>query len=161
MPRAQIGKATREELMRNFLKRVIPDVTRIPFYMCGPPAMLTATKDLLRQMGVAESNIRMELFGSSKRTVPMANSKEFTVTFSRSNKTAKITSSQPILALADELGIEWDSECRSGICGRCKCSMVSGSVEMETQDALDNNDRKKNIILLCQARVLEDVTVDA
>jgi len=83
------------------------------------------------------------------------------VTFSRSHKAAQIDGGQPILALADELGIAVDSECRSGICGRCKTRMVSGSVSMETQDALDGVDRQNNTILLCQARALEDVTVEA
>ncbi len=83
------------------------------------------------------------------------------MTFSRSRKAAQIDGGRPILALADELGIEVDSECRSGICGRCKTRMTSGSVTMETQDALDSADRRNNIILLCQARALEDVTLEA
>ena len=39
--------------------------------------------------------------------------------------------------------------------------MISGSVAMETQDALTSDDRRNNIILLCQAQALEDVTVEA
>ncbi len=148
------------------LTRVIPNVTGIPFYLCGPPDMLKATQELLHQLGIADSLIHTESFGSkpaapANETASSLNTTEFTVTFAKSNKTAKILNNQPILALADQLGIEWDSECRSGICGRCKCTMVSGSVQMETQDALDNNDRQNNIILLCQARVLEDVTIEA
>jgi ferredoxin len=32
---------------------------------------------------------------------------------------------------------------------------------MPTQDALDSTDRRNKVILLCQARALGDVTVDA
>ncbi|MGO9113184.1 MAG: ferric reductase-like transmembrane domain-containing protein [Thermoguttaceae bacterium] len=148
------------------LARVIPDVTNVPFYLCGPAEMLTASRDLLRQLGVAEHNVRTESFGL-KRSSPLdggaasANSEEFTVTFSRSNKTAKIDGRRPILMLAEELGITMDSECRSGICGTCKCRMTSGSVAMQTQDALTSDDRRNNIVLLCQAQALEDVTVEA
>jgi len=146
------------------LQRVIPDLTGLPFYLCGPSEMLVATRALLRQLGVPEPNIRTESFGARWATpspgatmgVP-----EFTVTFARSNKAAPIQSGQPILAVADALGIAVDSECRAGICGRCKTRMVSGSVMMETQDALDGADRRNNVILLCQARALEDVTVEA
>ena len=134
--------------------------------MCGPAEMLTATGDLLRQLGVAEHNIRKESFGLKRqlrgRTAqPLTGGGEFTVTFSRSNKTAKIGGGRPILTLAEELGLGVDSECRSGICGTCKCRMISGSVEMETQDALTSDDRRNNIILLCQAQALENVTVEA
>jgi ferredoxin-NADP reductase/DMSO/TMAO reductase YedYZ heme-binding membrane subunit len=148
------------------LTRAIPDLTSMPFYLCGPAEMLTATRDLLRQLGVIESRIHTESFGSTRsapthENAPVANGTEFTVTFARSRKAARIDGGRPILALADELGISVDSECRSGICGRCKTRMVSGSVTMETQDALDNVDRRNNAILLCQARALEDVTVEA
>ncbi|HTU03256.1 MAG TPA: ferric reductase-like transmembrane domain-containing protein [Candidatus Sulfotelmatobacter sp.] len=146
------------------LTHVIPDVTGIPFYLCGPAEMLVATRALLRKLGVQESNIRTESFGarwSSATSGAVTDGAAFTVTFSRSNKTAPIDDRRPILALADELGIQVDSECRSGICGRCKTRLVSGAVAMETQDALDTADRRSNIILLCQARALGDVTVEA
>lgn len=141
------------------LRRAIPDLTSLPFYICGPSEMLSASASLLRQLGVAESNLHKESFGSG--VSPAADgAAEYTVSFSRSKKTAKIGSNRPILAAAEELGIEVDTECRSGICGRCKCRMTSGSVAMHTQDALDAADRRNQIILLCQARALENVTVE-
>jgi ferredoxin len=73
---------------------------------------------------------------------------------------AKINGNQPILELAEDLEVGVDSVCRSGICGSCKCQLVSGSVKMETRDALDSVDQQNNIILLCQALALDDVTVD-
>ena len=147
------------------LTRVIPELTGLPFYLCGPAEMLTATHDLLRELGVAEHNIRKESFGL-KPASPQENGTasngagEFTVTFSRSNKTAKIADGRPILTLAEELGVGVPSECRAGICGTCKCRLISGSVKMETEDALTGEDRRKRIILLCQAQALEDVTVE-
>jgi glycine betaine catabolism B len=146
------------------LTRVIPDVTGIPFYLCGPAEMLVATRAALRHLGVLEPNIRTESFGAPWRALTpgaATGGPEFTVTFTRSNKAARIHGGRPILAVADELGVQVDSECRSGICGRCKTRMVSGSVMMETQDALDSADRRNNVILLCQARALEDVAVEA
>jgi len=148
------------------LTSVVPDLANVPVYMCGPAEMLTATGDLLRQLGAAEQNIRKESFGlkpASPREEGAASNgaAEFTVTFSRSKKMAKIAGRRPILTLAEELGVGVDSECRAGICGTCKCRMISGSVEMETQDALTSDDRRNNFILLCQAQALEDVTVEA
>jgi glycine betaine catabolism B len=148
------------------LTRAIPDVTSIPFYLCGPAQMLTATLDLLRQLGVAAPLIHTESFGSTGLASPDGDSAspsgaEFVVTFARSNKAGKTDGRQSILALADKLNVGVESECRAGICGRCKCRMESGSVKMETQDALDSADRRNNVILLCQARALGDVTLEA
>jgi ferredoxin-NADP reductase/DMSO/TMAO reductase YedYZ heme-binding membrane subunit len=143
------------------LQRTIPDLPSVPCYFCGPSEMLATTTSLLRQLGVAESNIRKESFGSGFSMAADGNgAADYAVSFSRSKKSAKIGGNRPILALAEELGIEVDTECRSGICGRCKCRMTSGSVEMETQDALNAADRRNRIILLCQARALEDVVVE-
>jgi glycine betaine catabolism B len=148
------------------LTSMVPELTNVPFYMCGPTEMLTATGDLLRQLGVAEPNIRKESFGL-KPASPLEGGAasngagEFAVTFSRSNKTAKIAGGRPILTLAEELGVGVESECRAGICGTCKCRLISGSVRMETEDALTGEDRRKGIVLLCQAQALEDVTVEA
>jgi len=145
------------------LTRVIQDVTNIPFYVCGPAEMIKTTVDLLEQLGVSETNIHTELFGSKRSAITRINSSKgetFTVIFKRSNKKAKIDDNQPILELAEELEIGVDSVCRSGICGSCKCQLVSGSVMMETQDALDSVDHRNNIVLLCQAIALDDVTVD-
>jgi ferredoxin-NADP reductase/DMSO/TMAO reductase YedYZ heme-binding membrane subunit len=145
------------------LTRVIPDMTNIPFYLCGPAEMIKATTALLQQMGILESSIHSELFGSKRSAmsgISPSNGETFSVTFNRSNKMARIDGNQPILELAEQLEIAVDSECRSGICGTCKCQLVSGSVKMETRDALDSTDQRNNIILLCQALALDDVTVE-
>jgi ferredoxin-NADP reductase/DMSO/TMAO reductase YedYZ heme-binding membrane subunit len=145
------------------LQRVIPEWKSTPFFLCGPAAMLESTGELLRQLGVAGSNIRTESFGMKyvAPTVGEAPGAAFTVTFARSNKAGQTGGERPILPLAEELGVPIDSECRAGICGRCKCRLVAGSVAMDTQEALDESDRRNNIVLLCQARALEDVTLEA
>lgn len=142
------------------LTRTIPNLTNLPFYLCGPAEMLHATHDLLTQLGIPENHIHIESFGTP-RTAPASTDATFNITFQRSAQTAAIPATLPILDLADQLQIGVDSECRSGLCGRCKCQLLSGSVHMPTQDALTSADRQNNIILLCQARPLSDVTLNA
>ena len=52
-------------------------------------------------------------------------------------------------------------DCRSGICGQCKIKLLSGSVVMDSEDALDDADRAEGLILGCQARCVDNVQVDA
>ena len=59
---------------------------------------------------------------------------------------------QSILELSEELGIGIEFSCRVGTCGLCKVQMTSGEVEMEVQDALDEDDKTNGIILACQAK---------
>lgn len=66
-----------------------------------------------------------------------------------------------ILELAEGQGIGIPYDCRSGICGRCKIKLLSGTVAMDSEDALDPVDRHSGVILACQARCRDDVVVDA
>ena len=39
-----------------------PYLQACDFYLCGPPAMLTATRALLRELGVAEEQVAFDDF---------------------------------------------------------------------------------------------------
>jgi len=42
--------------------RTHPDIASLEFYVCGPPAMLTATQAMLRGLGVKEENVAFDDF---------------------------------------------------------------------------------------------------
>jgi ferredoxin len=65
---------------------------------------------------------------------------EFTVNFKRSDKLVQLIG-MTLLEAAEENEITIPFECRSGICGQCKCKLVSGRVVMEAQDALTAADK--------------------
>jgi len=56
--------------------------------------------------------------------------------------------------LAD--GIEAPYSCQEGHCGACATTLVSGEVEMETNDVLDPDDLAEGLILACQSRPVTD-----
>ena len=39
-------------------------LTECEFYLCGPPPMLMATRQLLRDLGVSDRNVRFDDFGN-------------------------------------------------------------------------------------------------
>jgi len=82
------------------------------------------------------------------------------VTWARAGRRVGVTTGLTVLECAEEAGVDLPFECRSGICGQCKCKLVSGRVIMETQDALSSGDRAKGLILACQARPVNDVVID-
>lgn len=154
------------------LNRVVPQLTLRRVHYCGPEEMNQSLGSMLREMGVPESQIKSESFSSPVRndagaftTVDAAAAEvegtEASITFARSGKSAAIVNGQSILDLAEDLGVSLDYDCRSGICGTCKIKVLSGRVRMETEDALTAADRAAGVILSCQARCLNAVTVDA
>ncbi len=85
----------------------------------------------------------------------------YTITFKNSGKTAQWDGShENLLELAEENGIEIDTECEAGVCGTCKVRLLSGDVEMEVDDGLEDEDREQNMILPCVAVPKSDIVLE-
>ena len=162
-------KGARGHLSKELLMQSVPNLAARRVHVCGPPAMMEETKAILLEIGVSPDLLKTEQFGavkpppiapgtSAKPTVPGTGP---VVLFSTNNKNAKIHTDQTILELSEELGIGIEFSCRVGTCGVCKVKMTAGEVDMEVQDALDEDDKKSGIILACQAKPRNEVTVEA
>jgi ferredoxin len=137
--------------------------------------MVEPLKKALRELGVADDQMKSEAFASPSRkrsdgsTDLMPEASEHTngaaltasIHFALSNKRLAGVGTGTVLELAEALGISLPYDCRSGVCGQCKTRLLSGSVVMATEDALDPLDRANGLILACQARCRDDVVVDA
>lgn len=55
-----------------------------------------------------------------------------------------------------DTGIEAPYSCREGHCGACATTVLSGEVEMETNDVLDADDLADGLILACQSHPVTD-----
>ncbi len=82
-------------------------------------------------------------------------------TFAKSGKTAILTPDKSVLEASEDIGVNIDYQCRVGTCGICITKLLSGNVTMAVQDALTEADKGQNMILACQAKATEDISVDA
>ena len=53
-------------------------------------------------------------------------------------------------------GLEAPYSCREGHCGACATTLVSGEVDMETNDVLEPDDLAEGLILACQSHPVTD-----
>jgi ferredoxin-NADP reductase len=165
----------RGRLSAAMLMSMVPDLAQARVHLCGPAEMVEPLKKSLRELGVADGQMKWEAFGSPSRkrsegsTAFKPEGREDTngtastssIRFARSNKRLAGVGSRTVLELAESQGIALPYDCRSGVCGQCKIRMLSGSVVMAAEDALDPLDRASGVILACQARCRDDVVVDA
>jgi ferredoxin-NADP reductase len=162
-------KGPRGRLTKELLTQTVPDLASRRIHICGPAAMMEATKALLIELGVAPDQVKSELFGATKPSPaaagttakPSAPVTGPLVTFSKNNKSARIRDGQTVLELSEELSIGIENSCRIGTCGICKVKMTSGEVTMEVEDSLDADDKANGIILACQAIPKGDIAVEA
>jgi ferredoxin-NADP reductase len=168
-PEGTDWKGPRGRITKEWLTQTVPDLASRRIHLCGPAVMMDATKALLTELGVPAEQVKTELFGATKPTPsapgttakPTAPATGPLVTFSKNSKSAKIHTDQTVLELSEELGIGIQNSCRVGTCGVCKVKMTAGEVEMAVQDALDADDKTNGIILACQAKPKDAVTVEA
>ena len=147
------------------LSSMVQDITSRRAHICGPPAMMNAVKAALLGLGVHETLVKTEAFGTITRN-PAAKRAQSTeiagnVVFQASETTAPVPLDATILDVADEVGVSIDNACRSGTCASCRVRLVSGKVSMAAEDALTEEDKAEGYILACQAKAVGDVTVDA
>jgi ferredoxin-NADP reductase/DMSO/TMAO reductase YedYZ heme-binding membrane subunit len=165
----------RGRLSAAMLLSIVPEIAQSRVHLCGPTEMVEPLKRALHEMGVADEQMKSEAFGSPSRkrsdgsTALAPEGSENTngaastssIRFARSNKRLAGVGTRTVLELAESLGIALPYDCRSGVCGQCKTRLLSGSVVMAAQDALDPLDRADGVILACQARCRDHVVVDA
>lgn len=87
--------------------------------------------------------------------------RDVTVQFAASGISTSVEEGETLLDAAEELGVDIPFDCRAGICGQCKTKLVSGRVVMVVQDAQTADDRRRRLVLACQARPVRDVVVEA
>jgi ferredoxin-NADP reductase/uncharacterized protein YcbX len=148
------------------LRRTLPDAVSRRVHICGPIEMANDVKRMLEEVGVPADQIKSEAFGGPK---PKSNGDAVagnggavsgTVTFAESGKSAAVHNGQTVLDAASCVGIGIDRGCLAGICGRCKVRLLSGTVEMEVEEALNDDEKRNGLILACQAKPLGSVAID-
>ncbi|MCF8052013.1 MAG: 2Fe-2S iron-sulfur cluster binding domain-containing protein [Desulfobacterales bacterium] len=86
----------------------------------------------------------------------------YKVTFEKSGKILEWNDRfESILELAEDNGIEIEYECRQGFCGTCKVKLLSGEVDMDIEDGLEDEDREEGFILTCVAVPKSDIVLEA
>ncbi len=152
---------------REVLSRAVPHIETRRVHICGPPPMMDAVKTLLTELGVPTEQIKTEIFIGKERpqipaaAIPSSETKVAVVTFARSRRTAMLPPNKTILEASEDAGVNIDYSCRVGTCGTCRVKLLAGRVTQEVQDGLEPGDKEKNIILACQAKSTDDLSVDA
>lgn len=164
---------------KEILAGAVPEIAKRRIHLCGPPAMMTAMKKHLEELGVPEAQLHTEAFGPASlpvdpdaletktasapgQSVPTpvpaapvpsgAAVAETTITFSVSGVSAALPADQTVLEAAEGAGVEIPYSCRSGECGVCVTKLIDGDVTMAVESGLAPSDKAEGYILACQAK---------
>ncbi len=140
------------------LQAILP-IDDYDFYLCGPTGFMQSTYNLLRKLGVSDARIQAEEFGpaSLKRDEdhateafkPQPAATEAIIKFTESKvEQAWSEGDGNLLDFAESHGFTPEFGCRSGQCGACKTTLVSGNVTYQSEHSSSVNE---NEVLLCCA----------
>ncbi len=139
------------------LLRALLPLDDYDFYLCGPSGFMQSMYDMLRTLGVNNERIFAEEFGpaslqrdadqAAQEAEAQAAAREAIVEFSDSGvEQAWSHGDGSLLEFAEAHGFSPEFGCRSGHCGACKTTLLTGAVAYQTQPSSPLEDDE---ILLC------------
>lgn len=160
------GRLTEEKLRA--LAATLLDVPSYDHaFVCGPEPMTVTLRDTLGTLGMPTNRIHMELFGvhGAPGPDPGAVSGEhdvrLTVTLAGVTSTLASNRAATVLDAVAAAGLDAPYSCTGGVCATCRARVVSGSVEMRVNYALEPWELDAGFVLTCQSvPTSAEVTLD-
>ena len=165
------GRLDADHLAR-FLDTLVPPEAVDHCFLCGPPAMIDASRALLVERGVDPSCVHTELFHAEGTPAPglreatsaagAAGRAEVTILLDgRASTFSMPREGETVLDAALRVRPDAPYACTGGVCGTCRAHLVDGEVRMDRCHALGAAEREAGLRLTCQSHpVSERVTLD-
>ncbi len=145
------------------------------WFLCGPFELVQLCRDTLAARGVPAEKVRYELFTTGDPQKPEGNigrpvlvdesAKNVEITFTldglRGTVASPVHAQESILNAALRVRPDVPFACAGGVCGTCRAKLISGTVKMAENYALERDEIERGFVLTCQSRPTSDsVTVD-
>ena len=144
------------------LNKIIDYSQTTAAYLCGPETMIFEAAAFLEQNGMDKSKIHFELFTSSasikkaEAVIAMQNDDgpKSKITIRLDGRTFDFDLSfngEPILDAALKQGADLPYACKGGVCCTCRAKLLEGTVKMDVNYALEQEELEQGFILTCQS----------
>jgi len=117
-------------------------------YTCGPDRFMNAILDAAAGCDWPDTHLHREFF--SVPELPEYVNHPFTLRLRHSNRDIQVRADQSATDALLEAGVSVDVKCSDGLCGVCRCGLVSGAVEH--RDFVLSKSQRSQHIILCQSR---------
>ncbi|WP_438353417.1 1,2-phenylacetyl-CoA epoxidase subunit PaaE [Microbacterium sp. CJ88] len=161
------------EKLRTILDLLVLPETVDEWFLCGPLDLVQLCRETLADIGVGREHVRYELFttGDAPRrdvrrpVTARADEAVLTIDFTLDGQSASVVSPvsarESILDAALRVRPDVPFACAGGVCGTCRARLVSGSVTMTENYALEPDELDRGYVLTCQSHPTSDaVRVD-
>ena len=151
------------------LELIVPDFREREVFVCGPAPYMAGVRAVLVEAGFDMARFHQESFdfselGGEVEATPEAPAETvvqaFKVVFATSRRALDCPSDQTVLGAAKAAGMRLPSSCTKGMCGTCKCRLVSGTVEMSPAGGIRQREIDQGMILICCSKPTSDLVIE-
>jgi len=141
------------------LKKVLRWQKDAHVYTCGPDVYMQSVLEAAKGAGFPEDTRHMEYFTTPQ--LPEYENHDFVLKLAKSGREFLVPANKSATEVLIENGVHIDVKCSDGLCGVCKCGLISGAVEH--RDFVMSNKQRETNVILCQSRAKDQggvITVD-
>ena len=120
-----------------------------PIYVCGPKGMIEATISIAESLGWAKADLHFELFSEA---AAQEGDQPFEVELKSSGKIITVPADKSLLDTLEASGVDMMYDCRSGYCGLCSVTVLSGEIDHRDTYLSADDYAKGNVMQACISR---------
>ena len=120
-------------------------------YTCGPDRYMQSVIEAAEAGNYPEEARHLEYFSPPEQ--PEYENHDFTLKLAKSGREIRVSADEAATDALREAGIHVDVKCSDGICGVCKCGVISG--EVEHRDFVLSKAQRAGEMILCQSRAAD------
>jgi NADH oxidoreductase Hcr len=143
------------------LIKLVPDYQQRTVFVCGPEPYMAAVKLMLEAAEFDMSQFNQESFGASSamgvKAAMESNPSTEQFMLSIGDKQISLTGNQTLLDGIESAKLPIIAACRSGVCGSCKCQVISGTTESSSKMALTAEEIAAGFVLACSTKMTSNV----
>jgi ring-1,2-phenylacetyl-CoA epoxidase subunit PaaE len=156
--------------MQRIIDALLPVDTVDEWFLCGPFDMVSSLRKVLVAEGVSKRSVHAEVFHvesrppAERRTTPSdadaGPGADVTITLDGRSSSFKLSNDgPPVLEAALAVRADAPFACKGGVCGTCRAKVLEGSVEMDSNYALEPDEVEKGYVLTCQSHPTSETVV--
>ena len=151
------------------IKKYAPEGEDYSVFLCGPEGMYKFLKPEIAKLGLPERLFRRKLIDVTKSVWESegyhaeCRDKTFELTVRQGDKEYKIpcSANEPVLVAIERAGIKAPSRCRSGECGWCRSTLVSGTYFVPAENEMRRwADKEYGYIHPCSTFATSDMVLE-
>ncbi|MFJ8954052.1 1,2-phenylacetyl-CoA epoxidase subunit PaaE [Streptomyces sp. NPDC102381] len=157
-----------EDRLTALLPALLPMERVAGWYLCGPYGLVQSAERALRALGVRRERVHEEIFhvddgGQARDRVAAPTPAHSTVTAQLDGRSGSwaVEDGESVLETVLRNRPDAPYACKGGVCGTCRAFLVSGSVRMDRNFALEAEETEAGYVLACQSHpTTEKVELD-